>query len=161
VAATDHVGLASRATDEVPRPVTGPIVDPKAPIVRSPGSTDKKSDRLQPDAPFPTVSSCAVHHPPYVAVIQSAGTTAGNHGSSLEMLKDMVPRCLVWVAGGLKQLAARTPAHHHVKKKRRNDFLNRRRQRPQRFLFSTRRDRSGNHRQRPLRAKANGDRNGS
>jgi hypothetical protein len=46
------------ATDEVPQPVTGPIVDPKAPIVRSPGSTDKKSDRLQPDAPFPTVSSC-------------------------------------------------------------------------------------------------------
>jgi Calcineurin-like phosphoesterase len=35
----------------------------------------------------------AVHHPPYVAVIPSAGTTAGNHGSSLEMLKDIDTIC--------------------------------------------------------------------
>ena len=35
----------------------------------------------------------AVHHPPYVAVIPSAGTNAGNHGSSLEMLKDIDTIC--------------------------------------------------------------------
>jgi hypothetical protein len=35
----------------------------------------------------------AVHHPPYVAVIPSAGTNTGNHGSSLEMLKDIDTIC--------------------------------------------------------------------
>jgi hypothetical protein len=35
----------------------------------------------------------AVHHPPYVAVIPSTGITTGNHGSSLEMLKDIDSIC--------------------------------------------------------------------
>lgn len=35
----------------------------------------------------------AVHHPPYVAVIPSTGRTTGNHGSSLEMLKDIDSIC--------------------------------------------------------------------
>jgi hypothetical protein len=34
-----------------------------------------------------------VHHPPYVAVIPSTGITTGNHGSSLEMLKDIDSIC--------------------------------------------------------------------
>jgi hypothetical protein len=31
-------------------------------------------------------------------------------------------RCLVWVAGGLKQIAARTPAHHQAETKQQRFF---------------------------------------